>query len=398
LQVTVDDDIVMAADVRVGLMHRSAEKLFEARDYRQAMLLANRHDWLSAFTSELGVALTLESALGVTPPERATWIRTLMAEANRMAASLAFLAPVAGEMRGALEILRERFADIQEHVSGGRVHPGFARIGGVAFPIDDAGLTLFERWTADIDEVADAVRDAITDYAEPLVGVAAISRDDAIALGLSGTVGRASGVRLDLRRDAPYLAYSTLQDGETKLCITRGNLASSELFAQAVGIDGGVAAVGEWGFAIQDGDEVALFSFFGDMTQLGVGRILGSEPTGWLAVDSDEGLALLNVDGSSRLVAPNERSLDATFSPDGTLIAGLSGEGLTVFSLDEGTEVAVTSERPGMPQVVWSSDSRYALYPGLRGVVVLDTSDGTVRELMPTDIVTGLGLFDFDGQ
>ncbi|HEY6627685.1 MAG TPA: hypothetical protein VI193_01720, partial [Acidimicrobiia bacterium] len=118
----------------------------------------------------------------------------------------------------------------------------------------------------------------------------------------------------------------------------------------------------------------------------------------WLSVD-DNGLTLVNVDGSRRVIPTGASSLlDATFSPDGTLIAGLTGEGLTVFSLDEGTEVAVTSERPGMPQVVWSSDSRYVLYPGLRGVVVLDTSDGTVRELMPTDIVTGLGLFDFDGQ
>ncbi|HEY6629009.1 MAG TPA: hypothetical protein VI193_08495, partial [Acidimicrobiia bacterium] len=123
------------------------------------------------------------------------------------------------------------------------------------------------------------------------------------------------------------LAYSTLQDGETKLWITRGNLASSELFAQAVGIGGGVVAVGEWGFAVQNGDEVALFDFFGDMTQLGVGRILGSEPTGWLSVD-DNGLTLVNVDGSRRVIPTGASSLlDATFSPDGTLIAGLTGEG-----------------------------------------------------------------------
>jgi hypothetical protein len=194
------------------------------------------------------------------------------------------------------------------------------------------------------------------------------------------------------------LAYSTFEDGETRLWITHGNLALSEPFAQVVGIDGGVAAVGEWGFAVQDGDDVAIFDFFGEMTQLGVGRILGSEPSGWLAVDNDAGLTLMNVDGSSRVVAPNESPLDATFSPDGTLLATLTGEGLKVSSLVEARDVAVTSERPGMPQVVWSSDSRYALYPGLRGVVVLNTSDGSVRELMPTDIVTGLGLFDFDGQ
>ena len=83
LSVRVVDGVIADADPRVGLMHRGSEKLFEARDYRQIMMLANRHDWLSAFSSELGIALAVEAATGITPPERATWIRTLLAEANR---------------------------------------------------------------------------------------------------------------------------------------------------------------------------------------------------------------------------------------------------------------------------------------------------------------------------
>jgi NADH-quinone oxidoreductase subunit D len=212
LRVTFDGDVVVEADPRIGLMHRSAEKLFEARDFRQAMLLANRHDWLSAFTSELGVALTIESALGLTPPVRATWIRTLLAEANRMSASLAFLAPVAREMRVPLETLRERFADLQEYVTGGRVHPGFARIGGVVRPIDDVGLTDYVQMAASVDAALTGVRDAIGSYAESLTGVAAVNSADALAWGLSGTVGRASGLDFDLRRDDPYLCYGDLRD------------------------------------------------------------------------------------------------------------------------------------------------------------------------------------------
>ncbi len=86
-----------AADLRMGLMHRGAEKLFEARDYRQIMMLANRHDWLSAFSSELGIALAIEAATGITPPERATWTRMLLAEANRVAVAFAFLGAVLDE-------------------------------------------------------------------------------------------------------------------------------------------------------------------------------------------------------------------------------------------------------------------------------------------------------------
>ena len=193
-------------------MHRSAEKLFESRDLRQAMALADRHDWLSAFTSEVGVALTLESALGITPPERATWIRTLLAEANRISASLAFLAPVAGPVRGELEALRERLIALQEQVTGGRVHPGFARIGGVAAPIDSGSLDGYLEALDTLRALQTRMADAVRAYAEPLAGVGALSRDDAIDLGTSGIVARASGFDVDLRRDDPYLSYAALAD------------------------------------------------------------------------------------------------------------------------------------------------------------------------------------------
>ena len=72
-------------------MHRGAEKLFESRDYRQVLSLANRHEWLSSFTGELGVALLVEHAMGIEAPAHATWLRTLLVEVHRMASHLAFL-------------------------------------------------------------------------------------------------------------------------------------------------------------------------------------------------------------------------------------------------------------------------------------------------------------------
>src|SRR5690606_31388405 len=82
LRITADGERIVAAEPIVGYMHRGAEKLFEVRDYRQIMVLANRHDWLSAFSNEIGVALTVEHMLGMEVPERATWTRTLLAELN----------------------------------------------------------------------------------------------------------------------------------------------------------------------------------------------------------------------------------------------------------------------------------------------------------------------------
>ena len=78
-----------------GTVHRGAEKLFESRDYRQILMLVDRHDWLSAFCSEIGVVVGVERALGLTPPERAQHIRILLCELTRIAHHLAFLAPAA---------------------------------------------------------------------------------------------------------------------------------------------------------------------------------------------------------------------------------------------------------------------------------------------------------------
>src|SRR5215472_17040708 len=73
LRLTLEGDRITAAGPEIGFMHRGAEKLFEARDYRQIIVLANRHDWLGAFASELGVVLAAERLAGIEVPLRAVW-------------------------------------------------------------------------------------------------------------------------------------------------------------------------------------------------------------------------------------------------------------------------------------------------------------------------------------
>ena len=91
LRLVLDGERIVAAEPVIGYMHRGAEKLFEARDYRQIIVLANRHDWLSAFSNELGVVLAVERMLGMEVPMRAVWTRTLLAELNRVLNHLMFL-------------------------------------------------------------------------------------------------------------------------------------------------------------------------------------------------------------------------------------------------------------------------------------------------------------------
>jgi hypothetical protein len=166
--------------------------------------------------------------------------------------------------------------------------------------------------------------------------------------------------------------------------------------AQAVGIDGGLTAWGDWGYAVQDGEDVALFTG-SKITTVARGRVLDSHSTGWLAVDDGE-LLLLESGGGIREIGEMTAApmLAAGFSPDGARIALLSVEGLHLVSLEEAVVSTPVTARPGVGQVVWSSDGRYVLYPGLRGIIVVDAGDGAMRELMPEDIFTGLGVFNFD--
>ena len=201
---------ISAADPQVGLLHRSAEKLFEARDYRQIMMLANRHDWLSAFSSELGCALTIEKAMGITPPIRATWARTLLAEMNRVTATLLLLGSASRDPQ--LLRLRERFLTLQETATGGRIHPMITRIGGLAHPLTEDWLDQLGAFIIELRGLYPGVVDAVLAMTTAFGNRAILPRELAIAYGVTGPVGRASGFDLDLRRDEPYLAYGELRE------------------------------------------------------------------------------------------------------------------------------------------------------------------------------------------
>src|SRR3954449_6054575 len=136
LKLTLDGERVVTCEPIVGDMHRGAEKLFEARDYRQIVMLANRHDWLSAFSNELGVVMGVERMLGMEVPERAVWTRPLLAELNRVLNHLMFLGSYPLELGGITPVFyafreREELQNVMEEVSGGRMHYMFNRVGGL---------------------------------------------------------------------------------------------------------------------------------------------------------------------------------------------------------------------------------------------------------------------------
>jgi NADH-quinone oxidoreductase subunit D len=215
LDLALDDDgRILSCEPEIGYLHRGVEKLFEVRDYRQGLMLADRHDWIAAFSNELGAALAVERLLGVEVPQRATWLRTLFAELTRIMSHLAFLptpvegviapAPTAQELRGGL-------TDLVERATGSRMHPMYCRVGGLATDLPSGWLT---DCRAGIGRVRAAMERLREETLEPLrragVGIATLSTELADSYGASGPVARASAIDRDLRRDDPYLAYASL--------------------------------------------------------------------------------------------------------------------------------------------------------------------------------------------
>jgi NADH-quinone oxidoreductase subunit D len=218
LRLGLEGERIVSCDPVVGYLHRGVEKLFEVRDYRQILVLANRHDWLSAFSSELGVVLAVERMLGLEVPQRATWTRTLLAELNRVLNHLMFLGSYPSELGAAgpaASALSEREAvqAVMEEISGGRMHYMFNRVGGLKEDLPSG-------WLHRVGEAVALVRGRLGGTAEQILdnesfrartrGVGVLSPALVDAYGVSGPAARATGVDFDLRRDEPYLAYGDL--------------------------------------------------------------------------------------------------------------------------------------------------------------------------------------------
>ncbi|MET9855463.1 NADH-quinone oxidoreductase subunit D [Streptomyces sp. NPDC006450] len=220
LRLVLDGERIVSAEPVVGYMHRGAEKLFEARDYRQIVMLANRHDWLSAFSNELGVVMAVERMLGMEVPERAVWMRTLLAELNRVLNHLMFLGSYPLELGGITPIFhafreREELQAVMEEISGGRMHYMFNRVGGLKEDLPAGWLGRARAAIADVNTRMHVYDDLVRGneiFRARTRGVGVLSAGAVHAYGVSGPIARASGVDFDLRRDEPYLAYGELQD------------------------------------------------------------------------------------------------------------------------------------------------------------------------------------------
>ena len=218
LRIVLDGERILRAEPIIGYMHRGAEKLFEVRDYRQILVLANRHDWLSAFSNELGVVLGVERMLGMEVPVRAVWLRTLLAELNRVLSHLMFLGSYPLELGAITPIFysfreREELQAVMEEASGGRMHYMFNRVGGLKEDLPNGWLDRVAHAVAEVRRRMSDLRNMLVGNEILLArtrGVGVVTKETVHSYGVSGPIARASGVDVDLRRDQPYLAYGEL--------------------------------------------------------------------------------------------------------------------------------------------------------------------------------------------
>jgi NADH-quinone oxidoreductase subunit D len=218
LVVSLDGETVVGIRAVIGYLHTGFEKNMEQKTYWKAITYPARMDYLNFQGNELCFVMAIEKLLGVEPPPKAVWMRTLLAELTRIHSHLVWLGTTGLEL-GAISIFwyafreRDLILDLFEMVTGVRMHTRYFQAGGLAEDIP-AGFAEECRRVADVmpkrvDEYEDLLADNII-FLERTKGVGLLSAEDAIAMGQSGPMLRASGVDWDLRRNEPYLAYPEL--------------------------------------------------------------------------------------------------------------------------------------------------------------------------------------------
>jgi NADH-quinone oxidoreductase subunit D len=211
----LDAETVLQAKPVIGYLHTGMEKTGEELTYVQGSTNVTRMDYAAPLSNELVFSLATERLLDIDVPPRATWIRMLMVELNRMASHLLFQATNGLDL-GALSMIvygwreREEVLRVLEAITGLRMNHNYIRPGGVAADLPDG-------WREDVLGLCKCVERGIGEYDQLLtenpiwlertLGVGVITTEQALALGASGPILRSTGFPWDLRKSQPYLAY-----------------------------------------------------------------------------------------------------------------------------------------------------------------------------------------------
>ena len=216
---TVDGEMVVDCEPVIGYLHRGLEKLTENADYRQAMGWWDRTDYLAGMSCEMAYCMAVEKLAGIEVPERAEYIRVMMAELSRIASHFIAVGSF-GQDVGSFGTSftyawreRERIYDFFEEVAGDRMFPTYLRPGGLQ-------MDLPENYEPRLRWLINSIRQGIDDidglltgneiFVERCRGLSPVTTERAINLGLTGPMIRATGYRWDIRKAVPYSVYDQL--------------------------------------------------------------------------------------------------------------------------------------------------------------------------------------------
>jgi NADH-quinone oxidoreductase subunit D len=215
LVLELDGEVVDRADPHIGLLHRGTEKLIEYRPYIQSVGYFDRLDYVSPLSQEHAYVLAIENLLEIEIPERAKYIRVLFSEITRILNHLLNVTTLALDIGAMTPLLwgfeqRERLMEFYERVSGARMHANYFRPGGVHRDMPAGLAEDIRAWMATFPKVLDDIERLLNEnriFLQRLVDIGVTSAEEAIDLGFTGPMLRASGVPWDLRKAQPYEVY-----------------------------------------------------------------------------------------------------------------------------------------------------------------------------------------------
>jgi NADH-quinone oxidoreductase subunit D len=216
MRTVLDGEVVLDVEPVFGYLHRGIEKLAEERTYTGSIPLTDRLDYINSMSNNLAYCLAVEKLAGIKVPERAEYIRVIMAELQRLANHYIAVGSFFNDAGNYFTLFmypfreRERILDLFEMVSGQRLTYNYMRIGGVSQDIPAEFLPALEKLCDRFDRFIDEY-DFLLQQNEVILarakGIGILPAALAINCGISGPVARASGIKRDLRKDDPYSIY-----------------------------------------------------------------------------------------------------------------------------------------------------------------------------------------------